>query len=106
MGPGSRRPFWPLVWRRRCWRPHCSEPSPKPVLAGSVVPATSVQPPAVPGAGTAYLGAFIDPNGASLSATDPTGGTASVQPQLSALPNFDDQEGRSPSMLSTLPELD
>ncbi len=74
---------------------------PKPVSAGSVAPATSVQTPAVPGAGTAYLGAFIDPNGASLSATDPTGGTASVQAQLSALPNFDDQEGRSPSMLST-----
>ena len=74
---------------------------PGPVSASSAAPTPSVQTPTVPGAGTAYLGAFVDPRGTSLSAADPTGGTASVPAELSALPAFDAQEGRAPSVLST-----
>ena len=58
-------------------------------------------PPAVPSAGTAYLGAFVDPAGTALSANDPTGGTASLPAELAALPAFNQQAGRVPSVLST-----
>ncbi len=73
----------------------------KPVSADSAGPMPTPGEPAVPGAGTAYLGAFVDPTGTALSAADPTGGTGSLQAELSALPGFDGQEGRSPAILST-----
>ena len=73
----------------------------KAVSANSVGPTAMAGEPTVPGAGTAYLGAFVDPTGAALSAADPTGGTGSLQAELSALPAFDEQEGRSPAILST-----
>ena len=73
----------------------------KPVSADSVGPTPTAGEPAVPGAGTAYLGAFVDPSGTALSAVDPSGGTGSLQAELSALPGFDEQEGRSPAILST-----
>jgi len=73
----------------------------KPVSADSVGFTSTVQPPVVPGVGTAYLGAFVDPTGTALSADDPTGGVASLQAELSALPAFDEQVGLPPSILST-----
>ena len=72
----------------------------KPAPAGSVAPAQAVHQPLVPAAGTAYLGAFVDPGGTGLSAANPTGGNGSLQAELSALPDFEAQEGRVPSMLS------
>jgi beta-mannanase len=73
----------------------------KGVSADSVGPTAMAGEPTVPGAGTAYLGAFVDPTGTALSAADPTGGTGSLQAELSALPGFDEQEGHSPAILST-----
>jgi beta-mannanase len=72
----------------------------RPVSAESVGQPPAVQPPAVPGSGTAYLGAFVDPDGTALSTDDPTGGDASLQPELGALPDFDQQAGQ-PSIVST-----
>lgn len=72
-----------------------------PVSAESVGQASTVQPLVVPGAGTAYLGAFVDPAGTALSADDPTGGVASLQAELGSLPDFNQQLGHPPSILST-----
>ena len=72
-----------------------------PVSADSVGQSSTVQPPVVPGAGTAYLGAFVDPDGTALSAGDPTGGVASLGAELGSLSVFDQQSGRPPSILST-----
>ena len=57
-----------------------------PVSADSVGQASTVQPPVVPGSGTAYLGAFVDPDGNALSAGDPTGGVLSLEAELGSLP--------------------
>jgi beta-mannanase len=72
-----------------------------PVSADSVGQASTVQPPIVPGSGTAYLGAFVDPDGTALTAGDPTGGVSSLEAELGSLPDFNQQSGRSPSILST-----
>ncbi len=74
----------------------------KPVSAESVgAVAPTARQPVVPGAGTAYLGAFVDPDGTALTSSDPTGGTASLPAELSALPAFNQQVGRPPWILST-----
>ena len=75
--------------------------APKSVSADSVAPASTVRQPAVPDAGTAYLGAFVDPSGTALSADDPTGGVASLQAELGSLPNFNQQSGHPLSIVST-----
>ena len=72
-----------------------------PVSAESVGLASTVPEPAVPSAGTAYLGAFVDPTGTALTPGDPTGGTASLQEELDSLPAFNAQVGGTPSILST-----
>ena len=75
----------------------------RPVAADSVgaSPTPTIQPPAVPGAGTAYLGAFVDPAGTALGAENPTGGVAGLQAELGALPAFEQQVALPPSILST-----
>ena len=42
--------------------------------------------PLVPAAGTAYLGAFVDPSGTGLGSSSGTGGIASLPSELDALP--------------------
>ena len=72
-----------------------------PVSAESVGRASTAPEPVVPGAGTAYLGAFVDPTGTALTPSEPNGGTASLQEELDSLPAFNAQAGGPPSILST-----
>ena len=78
----------------------------KPVSAEPVDQMSTAPPPVVPGAGTAYLGAFVDPEGTALSPSDPTGGTASLQAELGSLPAYNEQVGKPPSILSTFQDWD
>ena len=77
------------------WRP-TAEPTttsaPGSPLAAPVSPTVGGPTPAsgavpVPAAGSAYLGAFVDPSGSSLLG-DPTGGIASLPSELAALPTI------------------
>ena len=56
-------------------------------------------PPVVPVAGTAYLGAFIDPSGQALSEAAPLGGAGSVAAELAALPGVEGSLGRPLSIV-------
>ena len=76
------------------------------VVAQSPEQASTVTAPVVPGAGAAYVGAFVDPSGTALSASDPTGGTASVGAELGSLPEFDQLTHHAPSILSTFQNWD
>ena len=76
------------------------------VLAQSPGQASTVTAPVVPGAGAAYVGAFVDPSGTALSANDPTGGTASVGAELDSLPEFNQRTHHAPSILSTFQNWD
>ena len=49
----------------------------------------ALSPPVVPAAGTAYLGAFVDPSGQGLSGAAPLGGTGGVAAELAALPGVE-----------------
>ena len=59
----------------------------------------ALSPPVVPAAGTAYLGAFVNPTGQALSGTAPWGGTGGVAPELAALPGFEQGLGRPLSIV-------
>jgi beta-mannanase len=56
-------------------------------------------PPAVPAAGTAYLGAFVDPSGQALSGAAPLGGTGAVAAELASLPSVEHGLGRPLSIV-------
>ena len=49
----------------------------------------ALTPPVVPAAGTAYLGAFVNPSGQALSAAAPLGGTGGVGAELAAIPGLE-----------------
>src|SRR5271168_2826302 len=59
----------------------------------------ALSPPVVPAAGTAYLGAFVDPSGQALSGALPLGGTGGVAAELSSLPNVEHGLGRPLSIV-------
>jgi beta-mannanase len=61
--------------------------------------APALNPPVVPAAGTAYLGAFVDPTGQGLSAADPLGGTSGLAAELDALPSVEPGLGRPLSIV-------
>ena len=71
--------------------------------ASSSVPPTPAagrpSKPAVPPAGAAYLGAFLDPSGQGLSADQPMGGASGVTAELASLPKFNEGLGRPLSIL-------
>ena len=58
-----------------------------------------LSPPVVPAAGTAYLGAFVDPSGQALSGAAPLGGTGGVAAELASLPSFEHGLGRPLSIV-------
>ena len=66
--------------------------------SGAGTPAALV-PPAVPGPGSAYLGAFVDPSGQGSTAATPLGGAAGVSAELAQLPSFDQGLARPPSLV-------
>ncbi len=59
----------------------------------------ALSPPVVPAAGTAYLGAFVDPSGQALSAAAPLGGTGGVAAELASLPSVEPGLGRPLSIV-------
>jgi beta-mannanase len=59
----------------------------------------ALSPPVVPAAGSAYLGAFVDPSGQALSATAPMGGTGGVAAELASLPSVEQGLGRPLSIV-------
>jgi beta-mannanase len=67
--------------------------------AVSVAQWRPARPPAIPGPGQAYLGAFVDPKGDALSTKDPTGSTLSAAREIAALPAFNQGLGRPLSVV-------
>ena len=59
----------------------------------------ALSPPVVPAAGTAYLGAFVDPSGQALSGAAPLGGTGGVAAELASLPSVEHGLGRPLSIV-------
>jgi beta-mannanase len=59
----------------------------------------ALSPPVVPAAGTAYLGAFVDPSGQALSAAVPLGGTGGVAAELASLSSVEHGLGRPLSIV-------
>ena len=82
--------------------------------AGASSPVSA--PPAVPPAGQAYLGAFVDPSGAGLTKADPTGevangaqrryGPPNVRSELTQLQGFDQALGRPLSIVPVYQDWD
>jgi beta-mannanase len=82
------------------WAPASAATASGTAAAGTpAVPSAAVGTPAVPPAGSAYLGGFVDPNGQALTSSDPTGGTAAIQPELTALTSLDQDLGRPLSIV-------
>ncbi len=67
--------------------------------AGSLSQSQSPSQPLVPPAGSAYLGSFVDPSGASLRLNNPTGGIAGFPSELGALPAVESGLGRPLSIV-------
>jgi beta-mannanase len=74
-----------------------------PVTGTSVGPPArasgALTPPVVPAAGTAYLGAFVDPSGQELSGAAPLGGTSGVATELASLSSVEPGLGRPLSIV-------
>ncbi len=84
--------------------PSGSTTTPTPPVPGAppVLPVrspTTLHPPVIPTAGSAYLGAFVDPSGAGLTAATPLGGSVGTAAELAALPGVEQSLGRPLSLV-------